>query len=210
MNNFEKAYEGLSSLSLKGKASLNELIKYNVEKYQGDFVGAMLESLTNVQNAYTDERCKDFEDKLKTISKNDFLSRYNIDTSLFTNLDFITWLVNFTKKHEYIESNWSEYRFDSLTDIDRNNLTNNIELFFRGIEDYARKNQIEPCVSGDDFVGYIVRYNDVFLHLDVYVHGGGFSCSINNTSNIKAFIDFNDLMKYYQYKDSEKPYQRSR
>ena len=209
MKSYKEVYEALVSLLESDKKLFNEIMLSHKDKLIKDPLGVILISLKEMDEKYTEGRLLEFQKRIAEINNDDFIRSIIGNTTLFTNNQYINWLVNFTVKNDYVESSSSEYRFENFSELDKTNLYN-LHWFYKGVEDYARHNQIEPYYLDSYSSTYIVRYNNVFLKVSVYVHGGGCSCSIYKDLTNEYFIDFNDLMKYYQYKENDKGTQRTK
>ena len=89
---------------------------------------------------------------------------------LMSNLDYINWLIEFTKDKEGFSDNDWIYSSEKLDDFNQEKVYD-LQLFFEGIYQYARKNYIYPQASS---LGecYQIRIGDVIFEIG-YLSGQG-------------------------------------
>ena len=71
------------------------------------------------------------------------IERRNIKKEMFSNYEYIDWLVSFTRLYDSFVADDYEYRYLILKGKDNENLKN-FYIFFNWIEEYANANYIYP------------------------------------------------------------------
>lgn len=124
---------------------------------------------------------------------------------LFSNKDYIQWLIDFTKDKEgFFDSDW-DYSSEKLSDSNKIKV-NNLALFFNGIYNYAKKNYIYPLPRA---LGeyYQIKIDDIGFEVG-YITGQGISFYCKRIPLLgDNFIDFmgivnNKEQDYVKYIDS--------
>ena len=120
---------------------------------------------------------------------------------LMSETTYVEWLKEFTQDRDsFTEEDWA-YSQEQLTDKDRENV-DNLSLFYRGIENYANSNHIEPNFF-DFGEFYKVKYNDFYFKIGIaYGQGTRIFFSKFDGKNMKGFINFNKVLP--QNKNTEK------
>lgn len=208
MNNFDKISDALNSLSVNDKNRLSEIIISTGDEFKTDPIKVLLNSLTRINNEFTDERKKEFESNYKEsdINNQDMLLKGLC--GFFSNTNYIDWLANFTLKNDYVDSRNTIYKIYEESIADKGQLEN-LKHFFKGIEIYAKENQIKSFNMSDNSCWYYIKYKDIILKITSYNVGKSYSCSISDIDS-RVYIDFNDLMKYYSFIKNNDGAQRKR
>ena len=113
--------------------------------------------------------------------------------ALISNIDYIKWLIDFTKdKKGFSDTDWL-YSSEELSDTDQENV-DNLELLFEGIYRYAKNNYIYsiPSTFGEY---YRIKIDNIGFEIG-YLSGQGtmFYCKRILVENDKQFIDFMDIV----------------
>ena len=137
---------------------------------------------------------------IKKINKEEWFNEYFKDKNekneiikkLISTTDYLDWVINFIDNTEEL-SNEENY-LDSLIEIDKDNI-NKLDLFYRGIKNYAKENYIYPtkCYFGSY---YKIKYNDIGFEVGL-IEGQGtvtYFCSKTPIKKKREFVDFNDIM----------------
>ena len=111
---------------------------------------------------------------------------------MFSNYDYIDWLVSFTEIYDSFTADDYEYRYLILKEKDNENLKN-FYIFFDGIEGYANNNFIYPKYSNNG-VYYTIKYGDVAFNIGVEV-GQGTLTYCERTEPSEEDIEFSDIME---------------
>ena len=130
-----------------------------------------------------------------TSVKEDFINqikeREEQKRQLFSNYDYIDWLIEFTKKYDKFIVDDFEYNYFKLSDRDRENL-GKFNIFMEGIIDYANKNYIYP-INEEFGAYYVIKTGSIAFQLG-YDLGQGSYGYCERTKNTSQAIEFNDIM----------------
>ena len=113
---------------------------------------------------------------------------------MFSNTDYINWLIKFTIKNDnsFSDNDWL-YTPDSITKNDSEKV-NDLCLFYEGINEYAENNNIGPkfIEFGNE---YNIKINDIGIEIGI-MNGQGtlFYCKKIDVNSDMNFIDFNDVI----------------
>ena len=122
------------------------------------------------------EREKKRNDRIKTI---------------MSSIDYITWLIDFTKDKEgFNDDDWT-YSYEKLSDSDLEKV-NELSLFFEGINDYAKINYIYsyPRSFGEY---YLIKVGDIGFEIGIMT-GQGTLFYCKKTKVDKEYIDYLDIL----------------
>ena len=114
---------------------------------------------------------------------------------LLANTDYINWLINFTIKNNgsFADDTWL-YNPEELKKNDSEKI-NDLQLFYEGINDYAKSINIDPLPTkfGNE---YKIKFNDTGLKIGIDMgQGAYFYCQKINIDNENEFINFLDINK---------------
>ena len=119
--------------------------------------------------------------------------RSQIQKELMSNTEYIKWLDAFTQdKDGFSDDDWL-YFPEKIEESDKKNVEK-LNIFYEGIDDYAKKNYIRKSTS--DFSGfYNIKLDDLSFEIGM-IRGQGvfFYCKRIDINDEKEFIDFNDIM----------------
>lgn len=112
---------------------------------------------------------------------------------IVSNVEYITWLGNFTKEHASFSDDTWLYCPEKLSAKD-NKRVEELHLLYNGIEIYANHNYIYPIKC--DFGGfYKIKYDGIGFEIGRLIGQGTlFYCTRVEIENEQEFIDFNDIM----------------
>lgn len=143
----------------------------------------------------TDEEIKEYVNKNKEKRLKEKKERDAKLKSIFSSYDYMNWLNSFTVDNKGFSNTEFLYFPEKISkeDLDK---VNNLELFYEGIREYAKKNYIYP--STDDWQCFYKikdNVNEVYYKIGVIEYqGGSFFCEkVEDTSELD-FIVFNDIM----------------
>lgn len=110
---------------------------------------------------------------------------------IITGGEYILWLEKFTIKHTRFSDNDWLYCPEEISEDDRARVEE-LNLFYRGIDEYANKNFISP--SSCDFGNYYcIKFGNIGYEIGIMVGQGTlFFCNRVGIEN-KEFIDFTDI-----------------
>lgn len=131
---------------------------------------------------------KSASEYIKLKEKNNLLMQ-----EMLSNYTYITWLENFTLNHtHFFNDDWS-YVPERISKMD-NEKVNEIHLLYKGIDDYAINNNINP--TRYNYMNYYkIMYNDIGFEIGKLTKGEIlYFCNRVQISNINEFIDFNDII----------------
>lgn len=112
---------------------------------------------------------------------------------MISSMDYIKWLVNFTKDKEcFYDDNW-DYSAEKLSDNDQKNV-NNLSLFFKSIYCYAKKNYISSSLNSLGEYYCIKIGNNGFEIGYITGQGTAFYCKKILLDKNENFIDFIDII----------------
>ena len=117
---------------------------------------------------------------------------------IFSNTDYINWLINFTKESgSFADDDW--LYFPEQIDPKDKDFVDNFNLFYSGIEKYATKNHIYPeYVEFGNF--YRIKYNGIGFEIGMQAgQGTYFYCKTIEICDDLKFIDFNDIINNKKY-----------
>lgn len=193
MNNIKVALDAISKLSESDKAKLGKIILENKSEYEKDPVAVVIESLKKLEFDYTDERNKEFLEQLLMKKQNEL--PYYID--LFLNDDYIKWLITFVTEKGFLDTDTFEYSYRDLSDEEKQKIYN-LQLFYKGIDEYARNNNIDYSTNEGYSCWYHLKYNDAVVRVSVFIHGSGFTASLQDLRDVQDnYIEFNEIMNSY-------------
>ena len=140
----------------------------------------------------------EFQERLKKVleeTKNkEETKRKKID-KMFSNTDYINWLINFTMQNNgcFSDDDWL-YNPEDITKKDSEKV-NDLQLFFKGIDKYAREYNIDPIIFDQGYgVEYKIKVNDIGLQIGLNVGQGSYTlCKKININDDKVFINFFDI-----------------
>ena len=113
--------------------------------------------------------------------------------NLMSNTDYIKWLIEFTNNKGFSDEDWL-YSSEKLDDVNQEKV-DDLQLFFEGIYQYARKNYIYSKTHPFGEY-YQVRIGDIGLEIG-YLSGQGakFYCGRIPLEELENAIDFMDIVK---------------
>lgn len=140
----------------------------------------------------TDERKKEIIDKwFKEYVEEERIQNAKIKI-MMSNTSYMEWIIDFTKdKKGFSDEDLFYFKKDS------NNKENikNLNLFYKGIDKYAKENHIYP--ETNEYGSYYkVKYNNAGFQIGI-VEGQGITvyfCNKSSLKNNEDFIDFNDIL----------------
>ena len=123
------------------------------------------------------------------------LEREEKKNRMATDLQYITWLCGFMKRHPYVDDYPDS--IDELMDINEEDFNNirDIHLFFAMIDNYVA-NKNGDILRDEDTIYYSVKYNDDCFKIG-YLYGQGGMFFVSKADMLEQTIDFNDIMSYY-------------
>ena len=116
---------------------------------------------------------------------------------LFSNYDYIDWLISFTEKYNSFVIDDYDYEYMNLSNDDRNNL-DLFPRFFDGVVKYANKNYIYPF-SSNNSAYYRIKYNDIALEIGARF-GQGTIMFCSRSAFLDEALEFTDIVE-----DKESP-----
>lgn len=116
---------------------------------------------------------------------------------MFSNTDYIDWLIHFTISHPNFSSDSWLY-FPNEIDPKDNENVDKLHLFFKGIDNYAQRNYID---STPDSFGYYysIRKGDACFNIGVAI-GQGTLFYCERTLPQKTSIHFDDILNHTIFK----------
>ena len=120
------------------------------------------------------------------------LAREEKRKAMFSNYDYINWLVEFTEIYDSFIADDYEYRYLILKEKDSENLKN-FYLFFNGIEKYANDNFVYPEYSQNGTY-YKIKYNDIAFNIGIEA-GQGTIMYCERTAPSEDDIEFANIME---------------
>ena len=112
---------------------------------------------------------------------------------MFSNTDYVDWLINFTIMNNncFSDDSWL-YCPDDITKNDSEKV-NDLYLLYSGIDSYADENNINPTLT--EYGNYYkIKINDIGLKIGIDVGQGAYCyCEKIDINDNKDFIDFLDI-----------------
>lgn len=122
---------------------------------------------------------------------------------MFSNLDYINWLVSFTNINPIISDDYYRFFKNKLAKNDHKNV-DKLSLLYYGIESYATMNHIYPFYDKET-ITYKIKINDVGFEIGVLVGKGAiFFCNRVTILNENEFLDFNDIVNHKKLVEAER------
>ncbi len=111
---------------------------------------------------------------------------------LLSDFDYINWLVNFYRSHDYFYDDDWLYTPEAITEEDSMQLRK-LDNFLTGIVEYVNKMNL---VLDEDY--YLIKFEDEMLTLREF-HGQGVHIQVNRVEeNLEGkVIDIKDVVEYY-------------
>ncbi len=120
-----------------------------------------------------------------------------VEEYLFHNADYLNWLINFTNKYPIFSDDYFLLFKSNNSEIDCNNAENLCLLYYE-IDEYAKENNIKPFYIDDNIV-YKIRIDNIgFLIGNLDGRGRIFFCNRVEVDNSLEFINFLDIINFYQ------------
>lgn len=114
---------------------------------------------------------------------------------MMSDVTYFDWLIQFTKSNvKFCDDDWL-YCPEKITEIDRKNVEN-LNLFYDGIEQYAKKNGINP-IPLDFTYGYYykIRLGDIGFKIGVgFGQGTFYTCDRTVVTIKEDYINFIDVI----------------
>ncbi len=111
-------------------------------------------------------------------------------TIMMSNLEYIKWIIDFTKDKEgFLSEDYNYYKGNDKENVEK------LNLFYKGVDRYAKSNHIYP--EFNDFSSfYKVSYNNCGFQVGMAEGQGTSEYYLTKISlaNNKGFIDFSDIV----------------
>lgn len=178
-NNFENIKEAISNIK-----KANEITNYSLTTEDEEIMKKRREVCIR-------ERKKE---RVNNILE-DIIKHNEEIAKISSNLDYINWLKEFTKKHgNFCSDSWT-YNEKDITEEDLANV-NKLCLFYEVVEEYASEMHIEAIMDEEDNgYHYLLKHDDSAFNIG-FMSGQGTIFYCESTDNFEDAIDFNYIVAY--------------